>query len=230
MKGYFSGTCGFGLIGLLVILAGTAAAASAPRRAVFDVTLQATVTKDWNTVVDATEDGCSVSRRSVGRRTVTLHSARPSRVVVTFGAGGASYSPGLVRSVTAAVRQTGTRELKVMAPCRARTVRSGCARMTRSTSGGRVRFFRSARNEISFHSAALPGFATSCPTESTGVRSIRPGLQQAQGAIDEASLASARIRSQTSFGTSEVTSDLDGAETGRVVERVRWALTFTRRD
>jgi hypothetical protein len=34
---------------------------------------------------------------------------------------------------------------------------------------------------------------------------------------------------QTAFGSSVVTTDLEGAETGQVVERVNWSLTFTSR-
>jgi hypothetical protein len=34
---------------------------------------------------------------------------------------------------------------------------------------------------------------------------------------------------QTAFASSVVTTDLEGAETGQVVERVHWSLTFVRR-
>jgi hypothetical protein len=61
------------------------------------------------------------------------------------------------------------------------------------------------------------------------VRALRPGLQAAQGELSEAALANPRIPNQTAFGSVEVTTDLDGEETGTVVERVRWELTFTRK-
>jgi hypothetical protein len=60
------------------------------------------------------------------------------------------------------------------------------------------------------------------------VRGIQPGLDEAQGELSEAALANSRIRIQTAIGTAEVTTDLEDPETGRVVERVRWTLTFTR--
>ena len=94
-------------------------------------------------------------------------------------------------------------------------------------SGGTFRFFRSARNEISFHSARLPAAGTSCPRESAAVRAIRPGLHAAEGEIAEVDLA--RARSQTAFASAERTTDLEGAETGRIVERISWSLTFSRR-
>jgi hypothetical protein len=61
------------------------------------------------------------------------------------------------------------------------------------------------------------------------VRALRLGLQQAQGELSEAALANPRIRSQTASGSAEVETDLDAEEVGRVVERVSWRLTFTRR-
>ena len=36
-------------------------------------------------------------------------------------------------------------------------------------------------------------------------------------------------RSQTAFASAELTTDLEGDETGRVVERISWSLTFNRR-
>ena len=229
LRDYSGITCGLGLVCLLAVLAGTASGASELKRAVFGVTLQATVTKDWNAVTETTEDGCPVSRQSVGRRTISLRSIRPSRVVVTFGSNRVSYSPTIVRSVAIRLTQNGNRTTRVMAPCPVRTVRSRCARMQRLLSGARFRFFRSARNEISFRPARLPEFGKSCPVESADVRAIRPSLRDAQGGITEQSLANPRIHAQTSLGSVEVTTDLEGEETGRVVERVHWALTFTRR-
>ena len=55
---------------------------------------------------------------------------------------------------------------------------------------------------------------------------IRPGLAEAQGELS-AALANPRIPSQTATASSEVTTDLEDQETGSVVERVRWELTFT---
>jgi hypothetical protein len=52
-------------------------------------------------------------------------------------------------------------------------------------------------------------------------------LQDAEGEIAEGDLA--RAVSQTALASAELTTDLDGAATGRVVERVSWSLTFDRR-
>jgi hypothetical protein len=68
-----------------------------------------------------------------------------------------------------------------------------------------------------------------CPRESAGVRGIRPGLDEAQGEISESALMNSRTPSQTAIATATIETDLEGQEAGRVVEHVRWALTFTRR-
>ena len=226
MRRYCGVTCGTILGALLAIVAGTADGAL-PARATFDVTLRATVTKDWNTVRESTEEGCSVFRRSIGRRIVTLRSARPTPVVVTLVSGKVSFSPAAVRFVVVRVTQTGENRTRMESPCRTGTQRERCRPAQHRVGGGTFSFYRSARNEISFHSARLPTAGTSCPRESAAVRTLRPGLRDAEGEIAEVDLAGAR--SQTAFASAELTTDLEGAETGRVVERISWSLTFKRR-
>ncbi len=210
-------------------MAGTAHGASEAKRASFSVTLNATVTKEWNTVAQRTEEGCPVSKHSVGHRTVRLRSKRPTTVVVTFAGGRVSYSPSAVRFVAVEVAQSGSQTTSVQAPCLVRTIKARCPRARRAVGGATFGFFRSARNEISFRKTRLPATRSSCPLESSSVRAIRPGLQEAQGELSEAALMNARYPSQTALATARTETDLDGAETGRVVERVSWALTFTRK-
>jgi hypothetical protein len=215
---------------LLALLAGTADGASQPNRVAFRVTLKATVTKDWNVATERPENGCQTSHHLVARRTVRLRSARPTTVVATFGKGRrVSYSPKVVRYVRIELTQSGNRTSKILPPCTPRTTRVLCTRVRRALNGARFAFFRSARNEISFRPTRLPGLPSACPGESSGVRAIRPGLQDADGEVSEAVLADPRIRTQTAFATAEVTTDLEDQETGRVVERVSWELTFTRK-
>ena len=95
--------------------------------------------------------------------------------------------------------------------------------------GARFRFFRSARNEISFRRARLPELPKGCPPESSEVREIQSGLEQAQGELSEAALANSGTPNQTAFGSAEVTTDLEDQETGSVVERLSWELTFARK-
>jgi hypothetical protein len=213
-------------LGCLIALLAGAADAARPTRAVFDVTIRATVMKDWNAAVESTEDGCTVVRRSTGHRTVTLRSSRPTRIVVTLRSGKASFSPSAVRFVTAKVAQSGENSTR-KEPCGSGTVHERCRPVSRRVEGRSFRFFRSRRNTISFRPATLPGVRTRCPSESTAVRAVRPALRDAIGRMAEAAFA--RGAGQTAFASSVATTDLEGAETGQVVERVHWSLTFARR-
>jgi hypothetical protein len=214
---------------LLAFAAGTADGASGANRASFSVTLQGTVTKEWNTTAQATEDGCPVSIHSVGRRVAKLRSARPTTVVATFADGRVSYSPALVRHVVVDATQSGTQTTRVQTPCRKRSVNTRCRRAHRAVGGGTFRFFRSARDEISFHNVRLVGTRSSCPRESSRVRAIMPGLRAARGELSEVALMNPRSPSQTALASAEAETILDGAETGRVLERMSWQLTFTRK-
>jgi hypothetical protein len=216
--------CGLALVCAIAVLAGAADAAR-PTQATFDLTLSATVTKDWNAAVESTEDGCTV-RRSIGHRTLTLRSSQPTRIVVSLRSGKASFSPSAVRFVTAKVAQSGENSTR-KEPCGSGTVHERCRPVSRRVEGRSFRFFRSRRNAISFRPATLPGARTRCPNESTAVRAVRPALRDAGGRMAEAALA--RGVGQTAFASSVVTTDLEGAETGQVVERVHWSLTFAPR-
>lgn len=229
MKRYFGVTGGSALICLLAFFAGTADGASQPKRVAFLVTLEATVTKDWNTVTMSTVSGCPTSERSVGKRKIKLRSTRPTIVIVTFNGGRVSYPGAVVRYVRVELNQTGSRTATLQAPCKERTVHSRCPRAHRVVSGARFGFFRSARNELSFHSARLPELPMACPPESSSLRAIRASLQIAQGELSEAALMNPRIPSQTAAGSADVETDLDSRETGRVVVHVSWELTFTRK-
>ena len=219
-------SCGLALLFVIAALAGAADAAR-PTRAAFDVTIRATVTKDWNTAVESKEGGCTVVRRSIGHRTVTLRSSRPTRVVVRLRSGRASFSPSNVHFVTATVVQSGENRTRRAAPCGSGTERKRCRRTTRRAAGASFRFFRSVPDELSFRPATLPTSGSRCPRESAAVRSNRPGLSDAEGQISEVALAGGAP--QTAFASSEVETDLEGLESGRVVERVHWSLTFAAR-
>jgi hypothetical protein len=229
-RGYLSLTSGIVLAGLLALVVGTADGARKPKRVAFLVTLEAKVMKSWNAVTETTENGCTTSRRSVGRRTVTLRSRRPTTVRIAFRNGRVvSYAPPAARFVAAGVVQTGSRTTTVSGSCTPSTKRSPCARRRRAVRGVRFGFFRSARNEISFRRKRLPELPTGCPPESAEVREIQSGLEEAQGELSEADLANPRTPNQTTFGRAQVTTELEAQETGSVVEHVVWELTFTRK-
>ena len=226
---YFCGcTCITAVLCLLAALGAAARDAVPAKRAVVKVSLRATVTKSWNTVTHTTLNGCEVSIHSIGVRKVVVRSKRPTRVVVTAGSGRLSYAPSAVRFVSVEASGSGQQTTKYEPPCTQPTAHVNCRRVRNVLSGAPLRFFRSRRNEISFRPARLPEVPASCPRQSSAVRSIRPGLHQAEAELSEAALTNPRVPEQTAFASSDVDSDLDGDEEGRVTERVRWSLTLAR--
>jgi hypothetical protein len=226
MKALLGITCGTVLVcGFAVVQA----SARETKRAVLQVTVRATVSKNWNTVTETMQGDCPASVHSTGRRKVVLRSARLTRVVVRLTRGRASFSPAAVRFVRIEVSASGEQTIHIKAPCEERTEHVLCRPLESVQTGGTLRFFRSARNELSFRRARLPEIGDSCPRQSAAVRAIRPGLHGAEGEFSEAALVNPRIPAQTAIADAEVTNDLDGAEVGRVSERVHWTLTFAQR-
>jgi hypothetical protein len=230
--------CGrFGALLALAIVGGLTGVASAfsqpdARGGVFKVTLTAQMTKTWSYVAVQEQGECITSNRVNGSRTVTLRSARPTLVTVTFPKGRAKYSPGLVRSLGGRVTQTG--EVTTIEGggqgCRRSSKSSNCARPRRALGNQVVRFLRGGRNEIAFartrdFTASLP---SACPPQAAEVRAEHPSLHLAEGEISEPDLRNAGVGSQTASGSAEETIEFEGDETGRVVVRVSWQLTFKR--
>jgi hypothetical protein len=221
-------TCSAAVLSLLGAVAAPARDTASAQRAVLKVTLGATVTKRWNTVTHTTLNGCDVSISSIGVRKATLRSKRPTRVVITSRGGGVSYAPAAARLVTVEVTGSGEQTTTYEPPCQQPAEHVSCARAHRHVSGAVFRFFRSKRNELSFRHARLPAVSASCPSQSAILRTIVPGLHQAEGEISERALTNPRVARQTAIASADVETDLDEDEEGRVTERVRWTLTFSR--
>ena len=210
----------------LAALGGRADAASGPKPAAFRVTLKATVTKDWDTVTNGSDGSCQTTVRSQGHWSAMLRSSRPSPIVVVFRSGRPVYLPPTVRKVRIRASQSTRTTTRLVRPCKGPPVHETCAK-ARAAVTGSFTFFRSGRNELSFKPARLPQLDQACPS-SPQVQAIHTGLQAAEGEISEAALRNPRVSSQTATGTVRVTTDLEGDETGRVVERVHWELRFAR--
>jgi hypothetical protein len=218
----------------VVVLAGLVAASSSaqPTRVVFRVTLKAQLTKTWNYVSVLEEGECVTTTRVTGSRSVTLSSRRPTLVTVTFPNRRVRFSPSIVRSLSGTASQSGavTTTEGGGSGCRRSSRHVDCARARRAFADQAARFFRSARNEISFARTRdfAAGLPTSCPPQAEPVRAERPGLQLAEGEFSERALRNVRIPSQAALGSVEETTDFQGPEDGKVVVRVSWELTFAR--
>lgn len=219
-------------LALLCSLAGAAssfAQTEAPR-GVFAVTLKAQLTKTWNYVGTEEDDGCTKQSRVRGSRTVTLRSARPTLLTISLAGGRARYSSGVVRFLSGRISQSGTVTTVEggAAGCRRATKRTDCARPRRGLANAAVRFYRSRKDKLAF--ARTSDFAarlsSTCPPQAHAVRTERASLHLAAGEISEQALFNSRYPSQTGFGSTEETTDFEGDETGKVVVRVSWQLTF----
>ena len=176
LRAAMKATCGFTLVLVIAALAGAADAAR-PAQSVFDVTIRATITKDWNAAVQSTEDGCTVVRRSIGHRTVTLRSSRPTRISVTLRSGKASFSPSAVRFVTAKVAQSGENSTR-KEPCGSGTVRERCRPVSRRVEGRSFRFdaFRGRFVVVALIFTRCPSI---CPKLVTQLKAADRGLAPA---------------------------------------------------
>ena len=231
MRGLLKLSAGIALVGLLAFVAGTAHGAAQAKRVAFRVTLKATVVKNWNAVArddrERVSDLASISwatRRHASKQASDDRARHlPQQPDGLVRAGGRAVPRGGGRSDG---EQDDDRRGSLHSEHEAHDLRSQAPRRQ----GREIRASSAAqRNEISFRRTRLPGLPAGCPPESAQVRAIQSGLEEAEGEISEEALADSRVRTQTATGSAEVETDLEDEDTGRVVERVSWKLTFTRK-
>jgi hypothetical protein len=222
------GTCVF-------LLAWGAAGAATPQRAAFRVTLMATLTKDW-THVRRVEAECIEVTTHTGHWRLSLATRRPSRIVIARPATRGRplrLSPAVVSSIAGQARQTGSRRLEVRG---ARCVREGqlttCRRQQRSFRSANARLTSPARGKARFAplkgASAARSFRGTCPEQPPEIRSIRTDLALADAPLAAADVFDRNVPRFFISGNSQQVTTLEGPYDGRVTERVRWTLTFTR--
>jgi hypothetical protein len=201
-----------------------------PQRAVFAVTLTAKLAKTWNYVSSREVNDCLVQQRVSGSRAVTLRSARPTRVTVSYANGRARYASPVVRVLAGRASQSGTVTTIEGGPpgCSPRTRRTTCPRSRRAFANGSVRFLRGGKDKVAFARTRdfAAGLSPGCPPQAQQVRSEAASLHLAVGEISERELFGRRT--QTGFASVEETTDFEGVATGKVVVKVNWQMTFRR--
>jgi hypothetical protein len=224
------------LLACLLVLAGGTAHAARPKQAVFTVTLTATLTKQWTfTRVDEEEEGsCTQTSRGTGRWQAKLSTRRAGRLRVTaVGAGKVRFS-GTVAALAGTAVQSGTTTVTAGGdpPCdrRLRSVR--CASQRRSFRGASAAVRNPRKGVVQLGSlrgaGAARDFSTACLDTAPDIRAIRTDLPLATAPLDTSDVFGRNIpRFFTSGDTTQVTT-LEGEVEGRVTERVRWTLVFTR--
>ena len=222
------------LMCLLVAAAGAAYAAR-PTPAVFRVTLTATLTKDWTFSRTEAEVGCTRTIRGVGHWRTRL-ATRTSARVRAFPArdGRVGFSGATLRAIAGTATRSGTMTITTRGapPCDrlARTVR--CGEERRTLRGGSVSFGSPRRGVIRFRrlrgASSIRSFDSICPEEPSNIRAIRTDLPLATGPLDASDVFARDVRRWFVTGDSQQVTNIEGEAPGRVTERVRWTLTFTR--
>jgi hypothetical protein len=219
----------------LLVLAGGMAHAAKPRQAAFRVALTATLTKDWTFTRVEPEAGCTRTTRGVGRWQTKLSTQAPTRVrAIAAGGGRIRFSGATLRAIAGAATQSGTMTITTRGapPCDrlARSMR--CREQGRSFRGASVSFGSPRRGVLQFRelrgAAGIRSFDSVCPEEPSDIRAIRTDLPLATGPLDRADVFARDVHRWFVSGDSEQVTTIEGEVPGRVTERVRWTLTFTR--
>jgi hypothetical protein len=221
------------VLACLLVAAGGVAYAAKPKQAVFKVTLTATLTKDWtSTEVDDTSD-CTRTTRGVGHWVAKFSTRRAVKIrALDAGRGKVRFS-GNVSALAGSATQSGSVTTLAGGP-------PPCERLSRSLRcGGERRSFRggwtvvrSPRRGI-LQLAGVRGaepirFNSACLNAPTEIRAIRTDLPIATGPLDARDVFAGNVPRFFITGDTEQVTTLEGEVDGRVTERVRWKLVFTR--
>ena len=225
---FLGGTC-------VLLLAWGAAGAATPQSAAFSVTLTATLTKDW-THTRTVEAECDEVTTHTGRWRLTLATRRPSGIAIERPSSAGRplrLSPATVRAIAGQATQTGSRRFEVRGPrCTREIQRTPCATQRRSFRAGSARLTSPARGRARFAplrgASAVRSFRRTCPEEPPEIRSIRTDLRLADAPLSAADVFDRNVLRFFISGNARQVTTLEGPYDGRVTERVRWRLTFTR--
>lgn len=219
----------------LLALAGGAAQAAQPREASFRVTLTATLTKAWTFTRVESEPNCTRTIRGIGRWDGRLSSRQPTRVRAVAASGGrVRFRGSTLRAITAAATLTGTMTTSTrgLPPCNRPPTTVRCTAQRRSTRGAFVSFASPRRGVLRFGTLRGAGpirsFNSACPEEPADIRAVRIDMPIATGPLDRADVFTPEVRRWFITGNAEQVTMIEGDVPGRVTERVRWRLVFTR--
>jgi hypothetical protein len=224
------------LCACLLAMAGGVAYAAKPRQAVFKVTLTATLTKTWTfTRSETSEVDCTRTTHGVGRWEAKLSTRRAGRVrAIAAGAGKVRFSGAMLRTLTGAAARSGSMTIKAtgLPPCERLSRSIRCGQERRTFRGGSTALASPRKGVLRLGrlrgADPIRSFRSTCLEEPSEIRAIRTDLPLAPGPLDAADVFSRDISRWFISGASERVTSLEGDVDGRVTERVRWTLNFTR--
>jgi hypothetical protein len=225
----------FALLACVLAVAGGTAHAAKPKEAVFKVTLSATLTKAWTFTRVETDADCTRTTRGTGRWEAKISTRSASRVrAFSAGRGRVRFSGAALRALAGTASRVGsvTTTATGQPPCErvARSVR--CARERRSFRSGSTSLTSPRKTVLRpgrlRGAEAIRSFRSSCLEEPSAIRAIRTDLPLASGPLDAADVFARDVPRWFISGDTEQVTTLEGDVEGRVTERVRWTLNFTR--
>lgn len=219
----------------LLLSAGAVAHAAKPRQAGFRVALTATLTKKWTFSRVEPQAGCTRTTTGVGRWETKLATRVSTRVrAISAGNGRVRFSGATLRAIAGAATRSGSIAITARGapPCNRLTRSTRCRGERRSFRGASVSFGSPRRGVLQVRrlrgAARIHSFESACPEEPNDIRAIRTDLPLATGPLDTADVFARDVRRWFVSGDSEQVTTIEGEVPGRVTERVRWRLTFTR--
>jgi hypothetical protein len=222
------------LLVCVVSLGWGAAGAATTQRAAFNVKLTATLTKDW-TVSRTVEGECTEVTTHTGQWRMTLATRRRSRIAFTSRGRGRrlGISPSLVRAIGGSATQGGSVLLTSRGPGCVGSIRKvRCALRRVAFRGAAVRLTTPRAGLARFTAlggvSAARSFRGSCPEEPANIRALRTDLRLADAPLSSADVFSRDVPRFFISGNTTQETTIEGEYDGKVTERVRWTLTFTR--
>lgn len=222
------------LLVCVVSLGWGAAGAATPQRAAFNVKLTGTLTKDW-TVRRTVEGECTEVTTHTGQWRMTLGTRRQSRIAFASRGRGKrlGISPSLVRAIAGSATRSGSVLLTSGGPACVASIRKvRCALRRVNFRGATVRLTTPRAGRARFTMlrgvSAARSLRGSCPEQPAEIRALRTDLRLADAPLSAADVFGRNVpRFFIRGNTSQVTT-IEGDYDGKVTERVRWTLTFTR--
>jgi hypothetical protein len=220
---------------LLAAAAGSAYAAK-PKQAVFEVTLTATLTKQWTFTRINSEEACTRTTRGTGRWQAKLSTRSAGRVKAIAAAGGRiRFSGSMLRALAGSATRSGSMSVAATGPppCERVSRSARCGQERRSFRGGSTSLGSPRKGILRLGrlrgAEAIRSFRSACLEEPGDIRTIRTDLPLASGPLDSSDVFDPGVRRWFVTGDTDQVTTIEGDIDGRVTERVQWRVNFTRR-
>jgi hypothetical protein len=202
-------------------LATVAPAAPASSKARFRVALEGLVRTVWAQETFYEQDGCDFTMRTSGHKLIAFHSRRPSTALLSPG--GFRLTLGAIEGEIAGSGGSGT---ALSEECGDLTHWDGLPLLARF-GNARLTVSKPRKGPVRL-SDLRPGIPDRAAWAPTVFGDVRPPLELALGAVDEARLANPRTRKIVVTGSYGNVVRLAGDASGNVRQDVSWKLTLTR--